>query len=91
MPDLTSWLLGWAIVAGSAVLFVIAIVHLLVALLLIIPSWRILARAGYSGALSLFHLVPVIGSFIVMAILAFGDWPAGEARHGTRQAEGGRR
>jgi uncharacterized membrane protein YhaH (DUF805 family) len=87
LPDITSWLLSWAIVAGSAVLFVIAVVHLLVALLLIIPSWRILARAGYSGALSLFHLVPVIGSFIVMAILAFGDWPAGEARHG----EGGRR
>ena len=87
MPDVTSWLLSWAIVAGSAVLFVFAIVHLLVALLLIIPSWRILTRAGYSGALSLFHLVPVIGSFIVMAILAFGDWPAGEAHHG----EGGRR
>jgi hypothetical protein len=87
LPDVTSWLLSWAIVAGSAVLFVIAIVHLLVALLLIIPSWRILTRAGYSGALSLFHLVPVIGSFIVMAILAFGDWPAGEAHHG----EGGPR
>ena len=86
-----SWLLSWAIGLGSAVLFVIVIVHLLLSLLLIIPSWRILARAGYSGALSLFHLVPVIGSFIVMAILAFGDWPAGEARHGARQAEGGRR
>jgi uncharacterized membrane protein YhaH (DUF805 family) len=91
LPDITSWLLSWAIVAGSAVLFVIAVVHLLVALLLIIPSWRILARAGYSGALSLFHLVPVIGSFIVMAILAFGDWPAGEARHGAGHGEGGRR
>jgi hypothetical protein len=87
LPDITSWLLSWAIVAGSAVLFVIAIVHLLVALVLIIPSWRILTRAGYSGALSLFNLVPVIGSFIVMAILAFGDWPAGEAHHG----DGGRR
>jgi hypothetical protein len=86
-PDIGSWLLGWAIAAGSAVLFVLAIVHLLVALVLIIPSWRILSRAGYSGALSLFHLVPVIGSFIVMAILAFGDWPAGEARQG----DGGRR
>jgi len=87
LPDITSWLLSWAIVAGSAVLFVIAIAHLLVALVLIIPSWRILTRAGYSGALSLFHLVPVIGSFIVMAILSFGDWPAGEAHHG----DGGRR
>ena len=79
---MSGWLLSWAIGLGSAILFVLVIVHLLLALLLIIPSWRILARAGYSGALSLFHLVPVIGSFIVMAILAFGDWPAGEAHHG---------
>ena len=80
--DVGSWLLGWAIGLGSAVLLGLALVHLLIALLLIIPSWRIFSRAGYSGALSLFHLVPLIGSFIVMAILAFGDWPAGEARHG---------
>ena len=83
---MSTWLLSWAIGLGSAVLLVLAIVHLLLSLLLIIPSWRILVRAGYSGALSLFHLVPVIGSFIVMAILAFGDWPAGEAN-----GEGGRR
>ncbi len=31
------------------------------------------------GALSLFHLVPVIGLFIVMGILAFSTWPAGES------------
>ena len=55
------------------------VVHVLVALVLIIPTWRICTRAGYSGALSLFHLVPLIGSFIVMAVLAFGDWPNGEA------------
>jgi uncharacterized membrane protein YhaH (DUF805 family) len=46
---------------------------------LIIPTWRICVRAGFSGAWSLLHLIPVIGSFIVMAILAFGDWPNGEA------------
>jgi uncharacterized membrane protein YhaH (DUF805 family) len=50
-----------------------------VALVLIIPTWRICVRAGFAGAWSLLHLVPVIGSFIVMAILAFGDWPNGEA------------
>ena len=87
MLDVWSWLLGWTIVLGSLALLLAVIAWLLLSLLLIIPSWRILSRAGYSGALSLFHLVPVIGSFIVMAILAFGDWPSGEARHG----EGGRR
>ena len=46
---MSSWLLSWAIGLGSAVLFVIVIVHLLLSLLLIIPSWRILARAGFTG------------------------------------------
>ena len=74
--DAMSWIIG----LGSLALLAILIGHVLVALLLIIPTWRICVRAGFSGALSLFHLVPLIGSFIVMAILAFSDWPAGEAR-----------
>lgn len=72
--------LAWLIGLGSLVVFGIIAVHLAVALVLIIPTWRICTRAGFSGALSLFHLVPLIGPFIVMAILAFSDWPAGEAR-----------
>jgi sorbitol-specific phosphotransferase system component IIC len=79
-----SWLLGWAIGLGSAALLFIALLHLVVALVLIVPSWRILTRAGYAGPLSLFHLLPVLGSFIVMAILAFGEWPNGEARPGEK-------
>ena len=79
-------LIAWIVGLGTIALFFLIIAHLLVALVLIIPTWRICTRAGFSGALSLFHLVPLIGSFIVMAILAVGDWPAGEARHG----DGGR-
>jgi uncharacterized membrane protein YhaH (DUF805 family) len=75
MIYLVTWLLG----IGSMLLLGMAIVHVLVALVLIIPSWRILNRAGFSGGWALLHLVPVIGSFIVMAILAFGDWPNGES------------
>lgn len=74
--SIVSWLLGM----GSLVFLAIMIIHVLFALLLIIPTWRICTRAGFSGALSLFHLVPVIGSFIVMVILAFSTWPAGEAK-----------
>ena len=76
--SVVAWLLGF----GSLVLVVFAIGHLLLALVLIIPTWRICTRAGFSGALSLFHLVPVIGSFIVMAVLAFSTWPNGEAAPG---------
>jgi len=74
MADPVTWLLG----LGSLVLFFFVLGHLLLALVLIIPTWRICTRAGFSGALSLFHLVPVIGSFIVMGMLAFSTWPASE-------------
>ena len=77
-------LVGWLLGFGSLILFVALLVHFLVALLLIVPTWRICSRAGLSGALSLLHLVPVIGSFIVMAILAFSTWPAGEATQERR-------
>jgi len=76
MGDPVSWLLG----LSAVLLFSVVIGHILVALLLIVPTWRICQRAGFSGALALFHLVPLIGSFIVMGVLAFSDWPNGEAR-----------
>jgi len=75
MGDPVSWLLG----LSAVLLFSVVIGHILVALLLIVPTWRICQRAGFSGALALFHLVPLIGSFIVMGVLAFSDWPNGEA------------
>ena len=73
---------------GSLVVFAFLFVHLLFALLLIIPTWRICTRAGFSGPLALFHLVPLIGSFVIMAILAFSTWPAGEARPSGPVARG---
>lgn len=75
MGDPLTWILG----LGTVMLTMLLIGHLMVALLLIVPTWRICNRAGFSGALSLFHLVPFVGSFIVMAVLAFSVWPAGEA------------
>ena len=72
--------LGWVLGAGVLVLVFSVIIYLVVmALALIIPTWRICNRAGYSGAMSLLHLIPGVGTLIVFAILAFGTWPAGEA------------
>ena len=76
--------MAWILGLGSLLVVGFLVIHLLFALLLIVPTWRICRRAGFSGALALFHLVPVIGSFIVMAVLAFSTWPAGEARPGQR-------
>jgi hypothetical protein len=86
LPDVWTiviWMLGtglsWLMTFGALVAVLFVIGHVLVALVLIIPTWRICTRAGFSGALSLLHLVPVVGTLVVMAILAFSDWPAGEA------------
>jgi uncharacterized membrane protein YhaH (DUF805 family) len=37
--------------------------------------WRIFAKAGYNGALSLLNLIPGVGPLICVLILAFGRWP----------------
>ena len=86
MPDSSAvllWLLNsgvsWLLTLGTVALLFLAIGHLLFALLLIVPTWRIFVRAGFSGALSLLHLVPFVGLLVIMAILAFSDWPAGES------------
>ncbi len=80
MSDPASFVMSWIFGLGALTLFLFLAVHLLLSLLMIIPTWRICGRAGFSGALSLFLLVPLIGGFIVMAVLAFSSWPAGEAQ-----------
>jgi uncharacterized membrane protein YhaH (DUF805 family) len=52
-----------------AVLFGLAVLAFIIWLF-----WRILAKAGMSGALSLLILVPYLGALIVLCILAFGEW-----------------
>jgi hypothetical protein len=37
--------------------------------------WRIFAKAGYNGALSLLNFIPGVGPLICVIILAFGRWP----------------
>jgi len=78
-------MIGWILGLGSFVLFAIALFYFLLSLLVIIPTWRIFNRAGFSGALALFHLVPVVGQLVVMAILAFSTWPNGEASGEARR------
>lgn len=87
-----AWLLNsgvsWLLTLGSVLLFFLLIGHLILSLLLVIPTWRIFVRAGFSGALSLLHFVPVVGVLVIMAILAFSDWPAGEAPAAQSEARG---
>ena len=43
--------------------------------LLVVPSWRILQRAGFNGAWALLMLVPVAG-ILVLWFVSFLKWPA---------------
>lgn len=53
-----------------------AIWGLILLVLLIVPLWRICGRAGFSPALSLLVIIPVLGLVIVAAVLAFAEWPS---------------
>jgi hypothetical protein len=49
------------------------------AALVIFPHWRIFQRAGYSGALALLMVLPLV-NLIVLLWFAFAEWPALQAR-----------
>ena len=47
---------------------------LAVGVLLVVPVWRICAKAGYSGWLGLLVLVP-IANLLLLYFLGFSEWP----------------
>jgi hypothetical protein len=54
---------------------VYAVILLAIVAFTIWVYWRIFARAGFNGALSLLNFIPGVGPLICMIILAFGRWP----------------
>lgn len=44
-------------------------------LVLGVPLWRILTRAGFSGAWVLLLVVPPVGWLVAVLLLAFARWP----------------
>jgi hypothetical protein len=47
----------------------------ILAVLVVVPLWRICGRAGFSPALSLLAIIPWLGFLVVAAVLGFADWP----------------
>ena len=45
-------------------------------LIVVIPGWRIFKQTGMAPAWSLLLFIPTLGFLVVIAILAFGRWPA---------------
>jgi hypothetical protein len=53
--------------------------YLVVMVLVIVPAWRVFARAGLAPALSLLVFVPFVGLFIAGVVLALRRWPSLES------------
>lgn len=45
----------------------------------IVPTWRIVKKAGFNGALSLLGLIPVV-NIILLWVFAFVKWPNEDQR-----------
>ncbi len=75
--------------AASGILLVISIISLAFTIFFIIIWWKIFAKTGYSGALSLLLFVP-IANIIVLCVLAFGEWPIYQELNQLRQMVGSR-
>ena len=60
---------------GCMAVALFAVLGLAILAFFIYCYWRICAKAGYSGAMSLLLLIPGLGPLILILILAFGEWP----------------
>jgi hypothetical protein len=58
--------------AGFGVVGILVGIGLLILSLII--NWTIAAKAGYSGALSLLMLIPLVNVIIIL-MFAFSEWP----------------
>ncbi len=58
-----------------------------IGVIVILPYWKIFAKAGFPGALSLTQLVPIL-NIIVLFYLAFAEWPVHRQLNQLRQGRG---
>ena len=59
----------------SELIVIVTLLSVIAGGLWIVPIWRVLTRAGFSGWYSLIALIPVI-NFVALWVFAFADWPA---------------
>ncbi len=54
---------------------------LVVAVIVVIPAWRICQRMGFPGWFGVLILVPVV-NILLLYFIAFNDWPGGGSNEG---------
>jgi hypothetical protein len=57
-----------------AMVAIIPIIILVAIVIVMVPFWFILKKAGYSPWLSLICLIPSIGILVLLYVLAFSEW-----------------
>ena len=57
-----------------ALMALLPILILIALVVVIVPTWFICKRAGFSPWLSMLCLVPSVGLLILLYVLAFADW-----------------
>lgn len=57
-----------------AMMAIIPIIILITIVIVMVPCWFILKKAGFSPWLALLCLVPSLGTLVLLYILAFADW-----------------
>ena len=51
---------------------------LVIAIVVVIPAWRICQRTGYPGWMGILILIPIV-NLVLLYFIAFADWSAGKA------------
>ena len=51
---------------------------LVIAIVVVIPVWRICQRTGFPGWISILVLIPVL-NLVLLYFIAFADWPSDTA------------
>lgn len=62
------------------------LIMLIAAIIVIIPFWRIFAKAGYSSWLSILMIIPFV-NIIMLYFLAFANWPILKERNNLPVSE----
>ena len=60
---------------GPMEMLVVLLISIFVYILPVIAFWKICSKAGFSGALGLLMIIPIV-NIILPLYLAFAEWPA---------------
>ena len=54
---------------------------LVIAIVVVIPAWRICQRTGYPGWMGFLILIPIV-NLVLLYFIAFSDWPSNRNNDG---------